>query len=586
MPSESASKNNNNSLAIPNGFTVIGLMALIGILVWGAGSTGLIDETEPLFAEAARQMVVTGDWIAPYFNGEPRFDKPPLIYWLMAGSYQLFGTGAWSARLPSLLSAIALMILCFICMRRWGGQTQRERVLSSGLAAGFTVLNLQTFFWARSGVSDMLLSACIGGALFCFFGGYVTTPEKAEPNWLGWPSRWYWGYYTCLGLGVLSKGPIGLVLPGFIVIPFLLYMRQLLPVLRTAGVVWGLSLVALISLPWYGLMLARFGDWYWSEFFGYHNFERFTDVVNGHSAPWYFYFLIVFGFFLPWSAFLPAAIAKQAPWRWRFWQRQPRSEQLGLFALFWFVGVFVFFSLAVTKLPSYTLPLAPAAAILVARWSASEKTPRRDLLISGAVGVVLMLALAVAAYVSPELVGSDRAIDDADQQLADSGIPNQIALIWLGCAMANGMLLWRKQWRQWLPWGSLLSLVVFIVGGASPLWFWLDSVRQQPLRELAQEVVDFQRSEEPLWMVGFPKPSVVFYSQQPVTFLKSPSVAIDYIQDNFDENTIPDSVLMITRRKELRRMSLPEDKELALSVNGVYRIVRISGEKLLAAQER
>jgi len=81
--------------------------------LWRLGSIGLVDETEPLFAEAARQMVETGNWVTPYFNGETRFDKPPLVYWLMAMGYEVFGVNEWAVRLPSALSAVGLTLFTF-----------------------------------------------------------------------------------------------------------------------------------------------------------------------------------------------------------------------------------------------------------------------------------------------------------------------------------------------------------------------------------------------------------------------------------------------------------------------------------------
>ncbi|GAB4467538.1 MAG: hypothetical protein OHK0037_24410 [Elainellaceae cyanobacterium] len=97
------------------------LAALCGLcFFWQLGSIGLVDETEPLFAEATRQMVETGDWITPYFNEKPRFDKPPLIYWLMAIAYQAIGANEWAVRLPSALSASALVIFGFFTLLRFG----------------------------------------------------------------------------------------------------------------------------------------------------------------------------------------------------------------------------------------------------------------------------------------------------------------------------------------------------------------------------------------------------------------------------------------------------------------------------------
>ncbi|MCP2732552.1 ArnT family glycosyltransferase, partial [Limnofasciculus baicalensis] len=108
----------------PNRLWILSILWLIAIIwvafLWNLGSIGLVDETEPLFAEAARQMTVTGDWITPYFNGVTRFDKPPLIYWLMAMAYKLIGVNEWAVRLPSALAAIALTSLGFYTLRYFG----------------------------------------------------------------------------------------------------------------------------------------------------------------------------------------------------------------------------------------------------------------------------------------------------------------------------------------------------------------------------------------------------------------------------------------------------------------------------------
>src|SRR5919199_1512458 len=107
------------------GLAILWLLSL-GFLAffWNLGSTGLIDETEPLFAEAARQMTVTGDWITPYFNSVTRFDKPPLIYWGQAIAYQTFGVNEFAARLPSALAGFALTCFCFYTLRYFGSPSR------------------------------------------------------------------------------------------------------------------------------------------------------------------------------------------------------------------------------------------------------------------------------------------------------------------------------------------------------------------------------------------------------------------------------------------------------------------------------
>ena len=158
---------------------------------YNLGNIGLIDETEPIFAETARQMVKTGDWITPYFNGETRFDKPPLIYWLIAISYHLFGINEWSVRLPSAISGTGLMCLGFYTLYRYGYYhlnpqiyTPKNKLLIVKLLIGYIgaamiAINPETIVWGRIGVSDMLLTSCMCSALLAFFIGYASQTENA-----------------------------------------------------------------------------------------------------------------------------------------------------------------------------------------------------------------------------------------------------------------------------------------------------------------------------------------------------------------------------------------------------------------------
>ncbi len=158
---------------------------------------------------------------------------------------------------------------------------------------------------------------------------------------------------------------MGIVLPGIIVAAFLLYVGRFREVLREMRLFVGILIILGLSVPWYALVIWRNGWNYINAFFGYHNLERFTEVVNGHSAPWYFYFIVVLLGFAPYSVYLPVSIIRLKFWQRSHWRSLERFQQFGLFAWFWFASIFGFFCIAVTKLPSYVLPLMPAAAILV-----------------------------------------------------------------------------------------------------------------------------------------------------------------------------------------------------------------------------
>ena len=558
---------------------------------WHLGSTGLVDETEPLFAEAARQMTVTGDWITPHYNNTTRFDKPPLIYWLMAIGYQIIGVNEWAVRLPSALSATALMGLSFYTLRQFGfasphsaqnrehPRSQRQLWLAALISSILVALNPETIIWARTGVSDMLLTGCMGMALLCFFLGYAGS------------KGWYWGFYVMLALAVLAKGPVGIVLPGLIIITFLFYVGQFQAVLRESKLLGGLALFFLITVPWYVLVILRNGETYLNSFFGYHNFERFTDVVNGHSAPWYFYFLVVLIGFAPWSIYLPLAITRLRFWRRNWWHSQPRQAHLGLFLLFWFGGIFLFFTVAVTKLPSYVLPLMSAAGMLVGLlWSEvltgrEMNTPKisQGLWWSGVVNVVFWLILAGVIFYSAEIIGRDPAIPNLQELLTQSGIPTLGGVILGITAVVIALALFTKTYSFWLPTINFAGFTTFLLLVLIPLVFFIDQHRQLPLRELAYLAREVEQPGEELVMIGFEKPTLVFYSQRSVGFFERASGAIAYFQDNPQLHTNT-SLLLIFRDKYLKKTQLQPEDYQSIARKGAYQLLRVEKEKFLKYQ--
>ncbi len=572
------------------------LLAIAAVtLVWHVSSIGLIDETEPLFVEASRQMVVTGDWVTPYVNGEPRFDKPPLIYWLMVFAFQSFGVNEFAARLPSVLAAVVIAFFCFYTLQQYGDlgvgsresgvgkfqnsklETQNSKLPSSHssllpalLAATMLILNPNTFFWGRTGYADMLLNACIGGSLLAFFLGYAQ-PDRPVPQ-----KRWYFAFYVLMALAVLTKGPIGLLLPGLIIGCFLLYVGNGRAVLREMRLLRGGLVVLVIALPWYVLVTLANGDAFIDSFFGYHNVERFTQVVNSHAGPWYFHILVIVVGFLPWSAYLPAAIAHIKPLQRRYWQQQTRWQQLGLFALFWFLAILGFFTIATTKYFSYTLPLMPAAAILVALlWTDYVRQPQTrkqaGFLVSGVLNLLLLAIAAVVLIECPRWLGSDPWMPNLGLRLQQAGLPLVGGVIWGTTAIAAiGLLLWRSRWL-WVA--NLLGYLAFLILVVHPLVLIADVERQLPLRQLAQAAVQTKQPTEELVMLGFQKPSLVFYTRQHVTYLTQPMEVINYLQTQTGDRT---GALIVAGEKPLRRSGLQPQQYQEISRAGVYRLVRVT----------
>jgi 4-amino-4-deoxy-L-arabinose transferase-like glycosyltransferase len=564
--------------------------------IWHLGSTSLVDETEPLFAEAARQMTVTNNWITPYFNGETRFDKPPLIYWLIAFSYWFFGINEWAVRIPSALTAIALTIFSFytlknfgfINIRQQGFKQQKQLWLAAFIGSGLMALNPYTFIWGRTGVSDMLLSSCMGCALFCFFWGYTSSVKRnsllvINSSKFALPNKWYLAFYILLSLAVLTKGPVGIILPTIIIFCFLIYVGQFWQVFREIKLIWGMIIFLTLTIPWYILIWLENGRVFLDSFFGYHNFQRFTDVVNDHDAPWYFYFFIILILLAPWSVYLPYAIAQTKWWQRKYWLAQTRENQIAIFAFFWLVIIFIFFSISVTKLPSYLLPLVPAASILVALLlsnlivNSGEKklNIKPSFWVSTVINLAMAIALAIAFYISPNWIGKDPTVPKLSRLVAESYLPISGTIVWSLIAIAIAFCLFKTKYWRWIIAINLVGFLAFINFVFLPTTFFIDTYRQIPLKEIAYSIKQIKQQLEPIFMVGFKKPSLVFYSQQSVNFFKRKSDLKMYLGEN--QNKIDSStVLIVGREKDLEKIvNLEPTDYQSLESKSVYNLIRI-----------
>ncbi|MCT7982998.1 glycosyltransferase family 39 protein [Laspinema sp. A4] len=610
-----------SQISVPPKFALIlSILGLLGIgwiaFLWKLGSVGLVDETEPLFAEAARQMVVTGDWITPYFNQETRFDKPPLIYWLMAIAYQIFGVNEWAVRLPSALSAIALMGFVFFTLLYFTIPTSaisseiqepeptrnipRKAWFCAGLGGAIAALNFQTIAWGRIGVSDMLLSACMGSALLAFFWGYASSKpflnsdnqfKNSLPSPLLNAEVWYIIFYGFIALAILAKGPVGIVLPGLIIGTFALYLGKVKELWREMKPWRGILIILTIALPWYILVILANGQTYIDTFFGYHNFERFTQVVNNHSEAWYFYFLVLLTGFSPWSIYLPIAITRLRFWKRSRWQNQPRANHLGLFALFWLIGIFIFFTVAVTKLPSYILPALPAAALLVALfWSDESFKSNREgkpegfslfaaVSISG--NLILFLLMATALLYVPRILDLDPAMPEFPKILTNSGLIERGALILIVNALIGVILVLKRQWR-WMMSVNIVGFVAFFMLAVMPVYFIFDSERQLPVRQLAEIISQVKQPEQQVVMVAFEKPSLVFYSHQSIKFFRRSNNAREYLQELAVKNPNVLPFLVLGYPDKIKGLEIPNpDAYQVIAKRGNYWLVEMPKQLFL-----
>lgn len=308
------------------------------------GSVTLFDVDEAVFAEATKEMVQTGNYITPTYNGENRYDKPILFYWLMAVSYKIFGINEFAARFPSAISGILLCITVFLFVRYFYG----ERV--AFYAAISLVLSIYFLVYSHAAVTDMTLTLLITLSLFSF---YLSINGR---------EGYLYGLYVFSALAFLTKGLIGIVFPFGVAIVYLLIAEGLAGIKKIFSLK-GVLLFLVISMPWYIAQLAINGQEFIEQFLIKHHFRRYTGVISGHRGPFYYYIpALIIGMF-PWIAFLPAGLRNafnKNP------EIQTHNSKPNLFAFIWFAFVFVFFSFSTTKLPNYILPAIPAASMLIA----------------------------------------------------------------------------------------------------------------------------------------------------------------------------------------------------------------------------
>jgi 4-amino-4-deoxy-L-arabinose transferase-like glycosyltransferase len=317
----------------------------------------LIDRDEPRFAQASREMLRGGDWLIPHFNDKPRYDKPPLIYWMQAGCYRVAGEGEFAARLPSALLAVAAAAMLWAWGDRLGGRG------AGAWAAVVFSLALQTMVHAKAAVADMAVIAAMVGATVA---GWAAVVRGTAPERCGCPCRAWWLFAAALGVGFLAKGPVAW-----------------LPVVPVVALAWrrgragyglsraGLSLVGALAIAaaWGLPALAATGGDFFRVGIGKHVVSRSFDAMEGHGAEGLLgyaatlplYAATIFASFFPWSIRLPWMVREV-----RRGGRLPDDE----FYLAWSFGVvFAVFTAVSTKLPHYILPGFPALALwMVLRW--------------------------------------------------------------------------------------------------------------------------------------------------------------------------------------------------------------------------
>lgn len=333
----------------------------------------LIKPDEGRYAEIPREMVASGDWTTPRLNDIKYFEKPPLQYWATAAAYEVFGEHQWTSRLwAGLTGFIGIFLVWFAGLRLFG----REAAAYAAMLLGSSLLYVLI---GHVNTLDMGVTFFISLGIFAFLIAQGKSEAKAQRNWM----LLAWGG---MALAVLSKGLMGLILPGTAIFIYCIVQRDF-SVLKRMHWLSGLAVFVLITAPWFYFVMKANPE-FLDKFFIYEHYTRFTTKQHGRYQPWYYFVPILLSGMLPWTLLMFDTL-----WRtWRDSKPSVRPEPVegyvkistnssfdfaalrsknvfnpARFLLIWAVFIYLFFTASGSKLPSYLLPIFPALALLMGK---------------------------------------------------------------------------------------------------------------------------------------------------------------------------------------------------------------------------
>jgi 4-amino-4-deoxy-L-arabinose transferase-like glycosyltransferase len=399
------------------------------------GARTLVPTDEGRYAEMAREMVVTGDWITPRLNGIKYFEKPPLQVWVTAAAFEVFGLGEWQARLWTGLCGLLGVLLVFHAGRR----VFSEKV-------GFTAALVlgSSFWWAGLGhinSLDMGLSGMMTLALCGVLLGQNPAASAKERK------VWMLLCWAGMGLALMSKGLIGLLIPGAVLVLYTLIARDW-AIWQRLHMLPGLLVFFAIVTPWHVAVSLRNPEF--AHFYFIHEqFQRFTSKIHHREGPLYYFVPLLIAGILPWLTVLV-----QSVWA------GPRSDPAKAFRpitllTIWAVFIFCFFSISSSKLPGYSLPIFPALALLIAL-HLQNVGARTWLVAGGFTGFLGVVGLATLSKL-PSLTH-----DPLDLPFYQAALPNAVIGAFI-LALSGGLVLWWV-WKKRSDLGERAVLALAIGG--------------------------------------------------------------------------------------------------------------------------
>jgi 4-amino-4-deoxy-L-arabinose transferase-like glycosyltransferase len=468
------------------------IFAIVSLYMLGLRT--LVPPDEGRYAEMAREMFASGDWITPRLNGIKYFEKPPLQTWMNALSFTLFGLGDWQARLWTGLCGIGGVLLTGYA----GAKVFGQRV---GFYAALVLGSC--FYWAACAQIDSLdmgLSGMMTISLCALLIAQRDGAGAAERR------NWMLACWAGMALAVLSKGLIGVVLPGAVLVLYTLFTRDW-KLWSRLHLVKGLLLFFAIATPWFVLVALRNPEQ--PHFFFIHeHWDRFFLTTHHREQPWYIFLVLTVIGIVPWLGVLAQSLKLGA-------QREAGLFRPRLMLLIWAVFILLFFTKSNSKLPGYILPIFPALALLVANYL--ESGSRRSRVLTACLMSAVGLALLVTVPFMKKLSGHS-----GEAVLYQAYQPWVMAAGFI--ALAGGALAWlyaRQMQRD-------LFVLVLAVAGFGTTGFILAGF--EPLgkaRAGANLLPAIQAELKPdtrIYSVGIYEQSLTFYLRRPV-------VLVDYLDE-------------------------------------------------------
>ncbi len=468
-------------------------IALAFLAAWWLplGWRDLIDPDEGRYAEIAREMLASGDWLTPRLDGVLYFEKPPLGYWAGALAMAALGVNEAAARTwPALAGLLGVAAVAFVAHRAWGARSAAIAALVLG----------SSLWWVANGHFlnlDMGLSAWLTVALAGFWYAQRDDATAREITH-GMLATW-----AAMALATLAKGLVGVLIPGAVLVLYTLVQRDARPWTRMR---WGagLALYLAIAAPWFVAMSMRHPE-FARFFFVHEHVERFLTPVHRRTAPAWTFVPIVLAGALPWTTLLPGALA-------RAWRRGPGRFQPGRLLVLWATFVFAFFSASSSKLPSYVLPMFGALALVLAHHAAAC-TPRRiaaHAMVVAAIAIAFVAAIALAPH----------WLSEPDPQARATALAYRPWLLAAGLvALAGSALCARIAWRgsvvsaiAVLAFASLVAMQVGLTGHRV-------YARTTSAHAMARAAAPHLGADTPVYSVEYHDQTLPFYLRRPVTLV-------------------------------------------------------------------